>query len=263
MLIGFRFGLIFEFFFTGKAGFISSIVPLNVSNLLFSRVLLSSSSADFVNPVLPENVSNFELSDLPNVSKRWPRSGGELARSLVMSRLSRRPIVSSRSPKMLSVLNLLTLRLDELEFDREWPSRLRLKILSLGLDFGFVDGADDETDWMSGLGLGLSFGSFSGTTASVGIFGKSFSSCWTLLNWNRKLQNYDLTAWKRRNKYRHLLISCIISKNCALLLRLRRCSISFWEQTSHHQSSARMNVISVFTHPLNALLEQASDMTFA
>jgi hypothetical protein len=63
-----------------------------------------------------------------------------------MSRLKRRPIVSSRSLKMLSVLNRRTLRLDELEFDRECPLRFRLKILSFGLAFGFVDGTDEAMD---------------------------------------------------------------------------------------------------------------------
>lgn len=178
MLNGFRFCLLLGFFFTGNAGLMSSIAPLNVSNLLFSRVALSRSSADFVIPVMPENVSNFDPSVLPKVSNLCaPRSGGEFARSLAMSRLKRLPIVSSRSPKMLSVLKRRTFRLDE--FERVWPSRFRLNILSFGLTLGLTEGAEDVIDWTSGLGLGM--GSISCTTDNVGTTGCSFSSCWTLL----------------------------------------------------------------------------------
>lgn len=198
MLSGFRFCLPLGFFFAGNAGLISSIAPQNVSNLLFSRGALSRSSADFVMPVFPENVSNLAPAVLPNVSNRWPKSGGELARSLAISRLNRLPIVPSRSLKMLSLLKRLTFRLDELEFERVWPSRFRLNIRSFGLTFGFTDGTEDAVDCTSRLGLGD--GSISGTTASVGMTG-CFSSCCTLLIHLIYYKNCQL------RRHTHLLIS--------------------------------------------------------
>lgn len=147
-------GLPFTLFFAGNSGLTSSTVPLNVSNLLFSCTDdvwgdLSRSSADFVIPVLPENVSNFcdELATLPNVSNRCPKSGGEFVRSpSIISRLRRRPIVSSLSPRMLSVLNRRTLSVEE--FDLECPSRFMLNNLGFGLALGFtiVDVADEAMD---------------------------------------------------------------------------------------------------------------------
>lgn len=54
-----------------------------------------------------------------------------------MSRLSRRPMVSIRSPNMLSVLNLRMLSTEEL--DRERPSRSNVaNSLERGLDLGLV-----------------------------------------------------------------------------------------------------------------------------
>lgn len=53
-------------------------------------------------------------------------------------------MVSSLSPKMLSVLNRLTFKVEE--FERVWPSRFKLKILNFGLALGLTEGADDVID---------------------------------------------------------------------------------------------------------------------
>lgn len=201
-----------------------------MSNLLFSRVVLSRSSADFVSPVLPENVSNLEPSVLPNVSNRWPKSGGELARSFAMSRLKRLPIVSSRSPKILSVLNRLTFKLDVFEFDRECPSRRKLNSLSFGLAFGLTDGTDEAIDWMSGFGLWL--GSTSSTIVNVGITGCSFSSCWTLCKQETsQLMSQSKFNWKMRNSpsylLNHLEELCFAFTTSTLLIFLLECVSNF------------------------------------
>lgn len=78
----------------------------------------------------------------------------------------------------------------------------------------------------------------------------------------------DLRIWKKNVTFAYLLISCIISKNCALLLLRLRCSCSFWNKwvSCHNLIFNRWfesNVQFKYCYPFNTLLEKRCKMSLA
>uniref|UniRef100_A0A182J4Z5 Uncharacterized protein n=1 Tax=Anopheles atroparvus TaxID=41427 RepID=A0A182J4Z5_ANOAO len=192
--------------------------PLNVSHL---NTVTTLSLLLF----LPEYVSNLDASfapppPLPNVSKWCERSGGEL---VAASRLSRRPIVPSRSLMMLSVLNRRTLSeepKDELLLAVAFPSRLPnpnpTRNLWPGLARRLADADTDRRPPPTGCPSGSS-----ACEVLSDVADRDASTSTTRI---KHTEHGDMDI----PRVAYLRISWIISKNWALLLRLRLCSSSFW-----------------------------------